>query len=1336
MPVGFDGICGPSGRPCKLVWSSFYPSKVGTYPSDLLPSKRTIWHATDAGGYDFTAPITGRGGEGLGGAAILGGGILGGLSGSGLFGSDIQFDTFQAQSHIAIIFAKTINRINASHIITQEEIDSIDPETGIGTINVGEYIFEAVAVTDQKVEINQTLTPTEIQELAESGETPSDRIFRKIFEQGIPAERNRLKNIQLNKLGIEYRLDNGDPKSSVMFDLPGGGDLHNPSYRDGSSKILEVDLKMVIPPTDSTESDPGYPNGVTVGNVIYLTYVAVKEHYIRQVVNIKHTFFAIALPPECLQLQFSVKAANYRFYEWEVPSDNPNDPPTMLSGWRAVESFSVPVNVSSLVTPIETPDLAFFYYGPQSGISLIPYMPGNTTSSGITGYQNNRSSMPKFEVNISGVIENAKYEPYRIVSDDYEQSNWYTTRMPSTMYKYSDVIRHVYFNTHPKAMHKRDVDKFGFEKSLATAILNETKSGRSTLFPFRDDIRMDDPTNSPVEDLSASNLYFSPIQTPSSAWGADMQCAVAGSAVLGKKYSPNGDVLGYFHIESPLITETFDKDTRVLVERHFTFGGQGPQIVSIEGQAGVFQYVTAAEDPGRNFSLSYLTNNDGFIVFHKFNNSSISNDFSKMMFRPDYNPPVVEDNNDPVPSQFDVQLGYSGMLGDIPGFYPGRMLSFSAFMPVNYVKYKVFGDVDIPNKQSLSEDQIEEITTKREEGKYIIEIGSGYYQNTEISYTCSEKIPTLVNVVLRNGDTIVGVIDSVSINPVEIKMIINHGWMQAETIEINSIPSSMNIHGVLVSSVKDAYAVDFLNYNDSSASDDIEKNAIDRLNGRGIFLKSQVASAGSDDAGRMFLFFDDDDGGISCAQSDNCGIAWYIQYGIVEKIADSPAHYPFVIQNVKTNYTYIFFLFNGNIMCKKIPYDSFEFGDNMLVQRYEQDVLVGNLDEDTSISENASVYSFSGNNTRRSTLSFLVAGDRNEPETLRLSGKKGDSIDPFIEKSVGNNVEIVRKYPISIGQTTAFVNNSIEDAYFSAYRTNDGVMRTFFLAPTSDDAGGGNQLQCNFSSNDGSDWYYLWEYIQYRRNRQRFDVNNKSSFIDFNSSGSSETPIGSDPQSQNQNAPFGINVHWSRLKRHKIPDDAGDITLDSESQILEVYSPYVFYQKSTGNLFIFYVYENCLLCKIVSDSIFEIPSTSDSENSNAFGYVKKIIERDTKSYFVDGNLDQSAIHEELQGYINKDTNERMASGNIIFQQQYGMGAFTSDRNISPQRMCAVDLPNGGLRLFYKINSRIKSAIWNGKGWMAEEFLKSQENLPEIDFEVPTGAIDVWGGFGGDSFPPP
>jgi hypothetical protein len=52
-----------------------------------------------------------------------------------------------------------------------------------------------------------------------------------------------------------------------------------------------------------------------------------------------------------------------------------------------------------------------------------------------------------------------------------------------------------------------------------------------------------------------------------------------------------------------------------------------------------------------------------------------------------------------------------------------------------------------------------------------------------------------------------------------------------------------------------------------------------------------------------------------------------------------------------------------------------------------------------------------------------------------------------------------------------------------------------------------------------------------------------------------------------------------------------------------------------------------------------------------------------------------------------------------------MKNFDQSRVIGPQRVCAHEMPNGNIRVFYKINQQnIRSSIYLDRYWAVEEFM--------------------------------
>lgn len=1329
----FFGLCGrTTPTPCKIVWASSYRNLVGTYPDSLLPAGRTIWHFAADGRYKFSpAPELP---EVVG---ILGGGIIGPIFGGTLIP---QVETFIPQSHFSIIFAKTANRLNVPHIITQQEMDSMD-SAGIGKINVGEYIFEAVAVTDQIEVINTQLTPKDLDDIKKSGEEESDRAFRKIFEVDIPPGRNRFKAIEVNKSGVEYRLDNGGPKANSALNLAGIGDLNNASYKDASSRILLVDLAKVTERLPLAAGAPQPPAGslqavarpARAGDIIYLTYIAVSQHYIRQSVEIGWTMQATPTPaPACFSFPSKVRAVHYRFYEWDIGNATSR---TRLAGWRAVESFNAGVNFVATMRLAGSPVLGDFVIGGGTGVITLSYMPADVTFDELEEFRTNKGSLPTYDVNLNqaaGIFgpSGVNYHP-NVGSqgdpDAYFEADWYTRNAFRTFTDHREPVQHVIFNVHSKTMKKRDVDKFAIERFLAIEVEKDVKSGLNTFFPFMDDPAVDVPTDGALDYLSSQNFKIDPIKPISqySLGNAEIQCAVGGAAQLGFTGSGGDDVFAAFAFTSNIITERFNKETRILVERHFTLGQRGLRFVAIQGLKSPRGAVSCIQDPSGQFVFTVHINSDNFLAINYFNNGFYNVCLQKLVYRPDIRPPTIINNTDPQPSQFEEYVGMSGMLGDRPGFSPGRAISVSSFLPLSLFRYKTTSAQFVKNRiDGVTDSQIEEIEIVEEDDRIIIPLELGYYGRTEVEYEL-EGEPENVMFLFKSGNVINGSIDSVYfVNREELPvLIVDHRWMKADSIEIVG-PGSVVVRNISVHGVEGSYADDFL---------DEQQSPIRLYDGHSffqtkMFFKTDVMSIGEDKYSHIFVFFNDQHDGISAVASYDFGKNWSYFYGVSEAIQSKAVRHPFVVNSFETNQCYLFSLYEGKITCKTFGYELFNYNDAFTIERFEKDILVV---EGETIRENTSLYSVQGQQLRRKQ-SNVAAGDLGDKEFLLLLGKDVDNqqSDVFEEHQVEGQQKTkkVRKNSLAIGTSTAFTHRNISDSFFSAYRTNAGELRLFFMSPV-EGSPTTPQLQCNFSVDDGINWYDLLEFVEHGYARFRSDELKKTNFIDRTAGNQVPDSIfATDQLLTDELAAFGINVHWSRLFRHK---EEGQAIPDGESIPIPIDSPYAFYQPSSQKVFLFYVYQNCLLCKVFSDDAFKT-AAKDQGPDGGVAMLKDVIERQTRSYFIDGDLSGTDIREEIHHYVNPDTHEKIANGNIIFHHHFGIVNFTEDRSLSAQRVCALELPNHNIRVFYRNDKdkNLHAASWNGSHWYVEDFMRNPETNPFDGFPDPIETEEVEGGFSG------
>ena len=1348
------GVCGRANRPCKIAHASTYPNQVGVYPSEFLPSTFTIWHAIFASNFPPQVPDP----EGLQ-FSTLGGGILPGLFGGGLFNLPGPL-VHTWQSHHYVIFARTSNRFNVAYTLTEEDIANTNA-LGVCEIDVGEYIFEAVAVTDELIIVENNLTDPEIEGLDNvsecngscSFESQDDREFRKLFEIPLKNEAgatltNRLLGIVVNTLGTEYRMDNGTQKSKLGLDQAGLGDLDNASYRDGTSRKMEVRVKVFDNGAETDES-------LEEGDVIYLTYVAVKEHYIRQRVNISWQTIDTGDVTQCISLFLGFSVVHYRFYEWDMEAE-PGQAPQKLVGWRAVEAFSSDINFVAPITINNETILADFVMGAPDtlGDSTFNYLSGEISISELEAFRAARNTMPTYQVNLDSLApQGGSFHKNAGAGGNntaFQNSDWFQRNLFSKYLNQHNASNHVFFNVHPKALRKRDIDKFGIERFLAVELEKDINTGKLTFFPFMDDPEVDNPTAGANDFMDASNTIFEPIQPVSSYGGNfDANCMSLGTFPT----SPADGINTYHSFESNRINERFEIDTRVLVERNFavgpsatSFGTLGPRLITIEGAGGVRGSVTCLADPSREFAFAGHTNDDGFLVYNSFSNGHAEEAIRSLVFRPDLASPPFKENAAPTVEQFEKLIGFSGMIGDIPGIQPGRVVSITSAAQFDSFTYKTTDKSKLQSENSfITEEQIEEINLPEANASpLIIPASNSYYGSLKIEYDLSgtaETKDTEALLLAKVGSEIAGIVDGLIIRDESKFMQVDFRWLRAASFElIGPRVEDMTIRRIILRSINTDQLNDFINEQTSHTAAFAQSSLDDRLTDRSLFFGTDVVTMSEDEHSNLYTFFNDADGGISAAGSNDFGDSWAYHYGLVEKIEGFEAINPFAVTSYPTNTCYIFFQFGGKIMCKKIPFSLFEQRDANLIERFNVDILEAGNNEQLPI-EKPSIFSRAGQILRRGVLSYVAAGDLTDEIFREIAGKVPGEFEyaPLEEREIDNTTVTVRKNPIAIAPSTAFTNADVNDIFFSAYRKDNGEMRLWFMADTQN---GDSQLQCHFSADDGQSWYDLWEFLEFGYNRLRFDSEKKTQFIDRGANGNVPDSLEeTDPEEGGQEAPFGINVHWSRLKRHKIEEEEGEIVIETESQTLEISSSYVFYQSMTDRVFLFYIYEGCLLCKVFNDELFSGAAKARSDNApleiSGITTIKTIIERQTRSHFIDGSLASTTLREEIHRFPNEDTEEIMAEGNIIFKYPFAVESFVDNRTVSSQRVCAYDLPTGLVRVFYKHadSLNLKSALWTGSEWWAEDFLRNPQNISELELPDNSDFEEVTGGFGGTGFNP-
>jgi len=136
------------------------------------------------------------------------------------------------------------------------------------------------------------------------------------------------------------------------------------------------------------------------------------------------------------------------------------------------------------------------------------------------------------------------------------------------------------------------------------------------------------------------------------------------------------------------------------------------------------------------------------------------------------------------------------------------------------------------------------------------------------------------------------------------------------------------------------------------------------------------------------------------------------------------------------------------------------------------------------------------------------------------------------------------------------------------------------------------------------------------------------------------------------------------------------------------------------------------MCKIISDDMLQSTTDHRGKDPSPMKMVKQVVERGTQSFFVDGNLDDKDLQEEIHDFVNKDLKERMSDGNIIFVHQHAVEKFNRERSIPAQRVCAYELPNGNIRVMYKheVSKDLRAAVWTGTDWFVEDMMRTETKL--------------------------
>ena len=1390
------GLCGRFTTPkmrCRVAHVNGsspvrYANEVGSYPSDCLPSRTTVWHSVWNTSVPFAAPLDpGFGGTPFG--EMLAGFLL--IAGGG---QAKRWDSWHT-----VIFAATSNRLNIPYVLKQSDIDAAatwektHPEERKVTIDLGEYAFQVVGVCDTPYALLFTgtpneLTPDDLAQIAQSGEAASDRAFRKLWETPLdPQMVNRYVEIERNDRAWAYRLDNADGKCFQAWSQTQGG-LKNTSIRDASSRRVVVDLKLPyqawIKNSQGGLEKDGVERPAKAGDVLWVSYVAVKKHYIRQKVTVTWLFIE-AFPQGAYCYPIKVQVANYRFFEWQTDgvgyskgvqtNQMQGADRTLLAGWRCTDACNLTVNHVAL--------FGFFFDNPELGDIGVGYAPtlgqeyfkGNATLQLIDQYLGingqTREDRPTYDmVSDSKLDIGIKYHVNKGKKGDdntaYRQAQWYRDQR-WTAYFQDDrkSIQHVFYNMSPPALKKRDIDKWAIEKTLAQSLQDAIKGGKPTFFPFMDDPAVDNPTSGTNEYLNSGNCVFNPIMptTPYTISNAEADAGnigtfgfFGGNAFMGGPGGFSDGLQNYHAFNSNIIEEVFDKDTRVLVEQNFSSWEMGPVILTIQCQAGELgQSITCLADNFKSLGLVSHTNSDSFAVMNQFDQSTIN--MSELNYRPDL-PANSKEATNPSPELYTSELGYTSNLGDAPGYQPGRVIALDTNLPADAHVYYYYNlsptESPLSDVSAASRMKIEP-TIDNDLGLLKIQIpGVDVYHRSisiQFSGSISEDISDNVLVMLKGGN---GGIDQLRLYPFpDPTLQIFPQYMKATEIDIaGPALRHLSVKSVLIKTLRQNKAENYL-LNVQREQDGIDWAQIlsgkftgasiaSRTTMQPIFLKATTVTLSVDARGNLYEFLSDSNDGISAVMSPDNGNSWYFFFGIVEPIYSNPAFDPLVVNDHENDRCFLFFRMQNKLFCKEIPFKLFNLEDAGLVERSDADIYVTN-DKGEVVEEKKSVYSPEGVTLRRRQPAYIAGGLINSLKTrmlLGISDDQGHKINTENnarkDEATGNTINVPRNYA-ALGSGTLLPNMDFQTGYYSATRSRDGKMRVWFLsdikADRGDDAsgGGGSQLQCYVSVDDGVAWQDQWECIHYGDSRAKYDDAAGMSYLAL--PGISSLPDGAMP------VEFGINVHWSRLKQHKVDNASWESwKQDAESRVLAIDAPYAYYHSSTNTIFLFYIYQGVLLCKRIDEQLFDtslrrgnMPNRDTGGNpweGNGMWSVKNRIERGTYAEFVDGWLDQASLICEI-GYEGTDTeilnntdvslslkdNVVYANGqstkvrNIIFQNHNAVKSFGQDRTIPPQRICAMDLAEGGLRVFYKFSDDwLRSALWIDGFWYVEDFLKPAE----------------------------
>jgi hypothetical protein len=1327
--MAFLGYCG-FGRPspCRLAWtSSFRPYQVGIYPSEYLPANLTIWYASAFFVGSFQPPIISPGDFGG-----IGFGILGGLVATGAF--SFQTDIWNTPSWYSLIWAKTTTHINYEYTLTaQDLLNTVQNEAGKIRVKLSDYVFDVLCVIDDPKPIADEVSRLK-EEIYNSTEPVTDEYLRSkddqfthaVFSIEIPSTvNNRFDRIYPNLMGLEYRLDNLRAYAAQISNFR-QSEMLSPTYNDASSKEIVIRLGDYVDPVT------GKARPMKAGDKIYITYLGVPAggHIMRQHIFVRWSGYATSLPTvEAGCMTPSIEAAHYRFFTWDLEKKNPNDPQEekkQVSGWRVVETYSYNTNfievaeTSNSKGQLTQRAIADFARGNQTGHIGLKVLDGTVSYERLQAFLAGSSQERTIYGDFNKPYEGGQYH-LNASKFDVSAADWVKGYSPSS---YSYDVSHLVYNVHPKALRRRDIDKWGIPRFMADEIQKSISAGKTTYVPFMDDPYNTDPLNQvghlnengQITDkyLDANNFLIKPIQRYG-RYGGNADCRSGSMGGIGVGNWGADNYAASLLFTSNIITEFMPKGTKILIEQFFTSGARGPEILAISARVGAtVQGLSCILDPSRSYVFIIHQRGD-YLAFSRLETGYLNKGMQSLTYRPEI---LMKTNAEhPKMTHYEKEVGYSGLLGDRPGFSHGNLVNVAFYGDKDSFEYYSSSPQESIYKSEPS--KMTKVTYTATDDTITLSLPKKYYGFTTLRYRfdcdgtcdacdepckkaeeqecqdCKDKCNACTEglrqddeamIIFRMGDSIVNVIDSLSLREEEqgqdAILFVEHPWIEADKIEIvcNRIrglrgkPLKIDLQALV-----DARAKDFL---DGRTSDTpLATSDPQKLDKNPVLIASPIASVAEDTRSVLYVFFQDKRDGISVAISRNFGDSWSYQYGIIEKIASNAIQNPFVLSHPKTDRVYLFFMMREKIFCKPIDLRLFNEKDEMRVVSYASDVLKVQQSE---TKESAGWFTSEGRTLRGHTPAYLAAGSRFDSEYLDMMKVKPVTIEENRNGTMVTTVQEQKAQSMEIGVNTCFVYKPVEDAYCSAYRRDQGEMLLFFLGKI---ANGKNRLQCHYSTDDGISWFDTFERMNKDTARVKIDSDDKFLFIDRDNKYANKAE-GDGPTASEASYIYGINLH----KQGKSKDDEEE----------DISSPYVFHQPSAETVFVFYVYKNALFCKTFPDSLFR--GTYDS--------FKEIVEG-TKSVFVDGWVKGTAIAEEVNEVFTFQwaTIEAAQTTNpdVTFPHK-AVDTFDENRSVDPQRVAACEIDNGLIKVFYKTKGGVlRSATYKEPYWVVDDLLRKPES---------------------------